>query len=278
MTNKKKGFSNELCESTYKQIRYGEFKIYHKGYKMKNFILRFVFIGILGASSLLAEESGWFAGAQFSSGSVELEYEYCNQASNTKECTADPQEQPFEGYQWGLLGGYKQFFTPKFGLRYYASFNVGKNYSYEGTRYKDAERNEIRNTFTNKLDEYTFHLHIDALYNFITSERSDFGVFAGVGLGYAFYKYTMGDSLMGMDAYIDTARDFDISIFLGLRVNLAKRHGIELYSRFTSLLTQEETFAAVGQVNDSPIRYDLTGIVISNAPKTTIGVRYIFSF
>ena len=33
-------------------------------------------------------------------------------------CAIDPQEQQFDGYKWGLLGGYKQFFTPKFGLRY----------------------------------------------------------------------------------------------------------------------------------------------------------------
>lgn len=254
---------------------------------MKNFILRFVFIGILGASSLLAEESGWFAGAQFSSGSVELEYEYCQDFLRSKTCGIDRQEQPFEGYQWGLLGGYKQFFTPKFGLRYYASFNVGKNYSYDGTAYWSNDKSDIRTTFTNKLDEYTFHLHIDALYNFITSERSDFGVFAGVGLGYAFYKYTIKEgtmSFIGSEGYksIDTARDFDISIFLGLRVNLAKRHGIELYSRFTSLLTQKKTFVVLGEdkehlINGIPST-ELYGITISNAPKTTIGVRYIFSF
>lgn len=248
---------------------------------MKNLILRFVFIGILGASSLLAEESGWFAGAQFSSGSVELEYEYCQASSGTKECLADSQEQPFEGYQWGLLGGYKQFFTPKFGLRYYASFNVGKNYSYDGTAYNSNDRSDVRTTFTNKLDEYTFHLHIDALYNFITSERSDFGVFAGVGLGYAFYKYTMKEGTnqnFGEQGYkqIDTARDFDISIFLGLRVNLAKRHGIELYSRF-ALMKQREDYAIV--VKPHIIwseHYD--SMTLTNKPHTSFGIRYIFSF
>lgn len=89
--------------------------------KKFKFIKCLIFIGILGISPLLAEESGWFVGAEFGTSGVEIEYEYYRDRVffEGSRCAIDPQEQQFDGYKWGLLGGYKQFFTPKFGLRYW---------------------------------------------------------------------------------------------------------------------------------------------------------------
>ncbi len=255
--------------------------------KKLNFIKSVIFAGILGVSSpLLAEESGWFAGVQFGGGGTEIVYEHCSSANYSREkiCSTDPQEQDFEGYQWGLLGGYKQFFTPKFGLRYYGAFNMGQ-YSYDGIAYNSDDKTDIRTTFTNKLNEYTFHIHTDILYNFITSETSDFGVFAGVGLGYVLYKYTIqdGSSLnVGEQGYsqIDTARDFDIRFVAGLRVNLAKRHGIEAFIQLP-MLKQKENFAVVawsGSIVNGLKPHKLVGIILTNTPSSSLGIRYIFSF
>ena len=253
--------------------------------KKFKFIKRVIFAGILGISPLLAEESGWFAGAQFGGGGVELVYEYCSgYSSGTTSCYTDPQEQDFEGYRWGLLGGYKQFFTPKFGLRYYGSFNMGP-YNYDGTAYNSNNRTDIRTTFTNKLDEYTFHLHIDALYNFITNESTDFGVFGGVGLGYVWYKYTIKEgtqNAIGEKGYsqIDTARDFDIRFLAGLRVNLAKRHGIEVFIQLP-VLKQEKTFAVFTGGNHFTATGNTpqyTAITLTNTPSSSLGIRYTFSF
>ncbi len=77
--------------------------------------------------------------------------------------------------------------------------------------YNSDDKTDIRTTFTNKLNEYTFHIHTDILYNFITSETSDFGIFTRVGLGYAWYKYTMTEGIViavGKERYsqIDVAR------------------------------------------------------------------------
>lgn len=89
--------------------------------KKFKFIKYLVFTGILGVSSpLLAEESGWFVARSLEQVAQRLsmsiaETEYFFEGSR---CAIDPQEQQFDGYKWGLLGGYKQFFTPKFGLRY----------------------------------------------------------------------------------------------------------------------------------------------------------------
>lgn len=249
--------------------------------KKLNFIKSVIFAGILGVSSpLLAEESGWFAGVQFGGGGTEIVYEYCssNKFSRGKSCFTEPQV--FEGYQWGLLGGYKQFFTPKFGLRYYGAFNMGK-YSYDGDSiaYKSEGRTDTRTTFTNKLNEYTFHIHTDILYNFITSETSDFGVFAGVGLGYVLHKYTIqyGPILNAEYSEIDTARDFDIRFVAGLRVNLAKRHGIEAFIQLP-MLKQKENFAVVAWDGDPNGLNQLVGVTLTNTPSSSLGIRYIFSF
>lgn len=247
--------------------------------KKLNFIKSVIFAGILGVSSpLLAEESGWFAGVQFGGGGVELGYEYCETGhSGTREkyCPWKLQE-VFEGGQWGLLGGYKQFFTPKFGLRYYGAFNMGK-YSYDGDdiAYKSVYRTDTT-AFTNKLNEYTFHIHTDILYNFITSETFDFGVFAGVGLGYVLYKYTIQDGpfLNAVYSEIDTARDFDIRFAAGLRVNLAKRHDIEAFIQLP-MLKQRENFVVAGWDGTLTQVY---GITLTNTPSSSLGIRYIFSF
>ena len=248
--------------------------------KKLNFIKSVVFAGILGVSSpLLAEESGWFAGVQFGGGGTEIVYEYClaEPFSRGKRCLTELQV--FEGYQWGLLGGYKQFFTPKFGLRYYGAFNMGK-YSYDGDSIEYG-RTDTRTTFTNKLNEYTFYIHTDILYNFITNETVDFGVFAGVGLGYVLYKYTIQDGPILNAEYseIDTARDFDIRFAAGLRVNLAKRHGIEAFIQLP-MLKQKENFVFVAWDGDpnglKP--HELVGITLTNTPSSSFGIRYIFSF
>lgn len=204
---------------------------------------------------------------------------------SSKYCQTDPQEQQFDGYQWGLLGGYKQFFTPKFGLRYYGSFNMGA-YSYDGTAYNSDNRADIRTTFTNKLNEYTFHFNVDALYNFIANDTWDFGVFGGVGLGGVLYKYTIEEGIdnhFGKEGYsqIDTARDFNIRLNLGLRANIAKRHGIELFACIT-LLDNKETYAVlarngVGGMGGLP-DYELRGVTLTNTPLESFGIRYIFSF
>lgn len=247
--------------------------------KKFKFIKYLVFTGILGISPLLAEESGWFVGAEFGTSGVEIEYEYCRDRVlfEDSRCAIDPQEQQFDGYKWGLLGGYKQFFTPKFGLRYYGSFDMGA-YSYEARNVSNVE-------FTNKLNEYTFYFNIDILYNFIANDTWDFGVFGGVGFGGVLYKYTMGGGTrinFGKEGYsqIDTARDFNIKLNLGLRTNIAKRHGIELFAHF-GLFDSKKTYAVFawdGSIQDGLKPHERFDITLTNTPSESLGIRYIFSF
>ena len=257
---------------------------------MKKIYLALIFIGILGISSpLLAEESGFFMGAQLGKGGVELNYKYCaiyqpgnpaGQPKKEEHCSTEHQQDEqdkvynsflagerhdFKSTKYGFLAGYKQFFTPKFGLRYYAAFNVGK-YQYNGKAYQRSDKPplyewEFRTTYTHKISEQHLSVNVDALYDFITNDIWDFGVFGGVSLGYVWYQYDMNE---GVNWYywergykqIDKMQDFDIGLNLGLRVNLIKRHGIEFYSRF-SLMKQRETYIII------PLNHSATNLIIS---------------
>lgn len=200
------------------------------------------------------------AGVQFGGGGVGLVYEF-------KGYGVGDNNHDLEGYRFGLLGGYKQFFTPKFGLRYYAAFDMGQYSS--------------NPSFKAIVDEYSFVFNVEMLYNFITSETSDFGVFAGVGLGYVIYSYDMKENALISNKeqkrqIVDISRDFDIRFVAGLRVNLAKRHGIELYSRF-ALMKQKEIYI-ITPIKSFSGGWDYITTTLTNKALTSFGIGYVFSF
>ena len=160
--------------------------------------LSLVLVGILGATSAVAEENGAFVGVQAGYGKMEFKV-----GGISGKITAS-------GARYGLVAGYKQFFTPAFGVRYYALLDFGQ--------YEDD----------NGVAEptYNFNVNADALYNFLSNDALDFGAFAGLSLGYANY-------------YDSEVSGFDLGLNFGLRANIAANHGVELYSRF-GLFQQEK--------------------------------------
>ena len=125
--------------------------------------------GLLGASGLLAEESGFFVGAQAGLAQHKSSVELPGWSIQLVGSSFDYSD---TGVKIGILGGYKQFFTPEFGLRYYAKYSRGNDYN-------------------------TLDANVDALYNIGES----FGVFAGVGLGLA--SYTQSTAKTGFDYAIN---------------------------------------------------------------------------
>lgn len=107
----------------------------------------------------------------------------------------------------GLLAGYKQFFTHKFGLRYYGLFNYG---SYQGLNGTDFS---VKN----------LNVNVDALYNFVANELDGFGVFGGLSLGYAEQKYPS-------TGYTRDGLDFGIN--LGFKGNFLSNQSAEFFTRF----------------------------------------------
>ncbi len=188
---------------------------------MKRLIM--AFLGLLVATCAVAEQNAWFVGGQGSfaqhksshalSWNIQLIGQIDRDTTNT-------------GLKLGILGGYKQFFTPEFGLRYYAKYSRGNSYN-------------------------TTDINVDALYNLPFGDDKNFGVFAGLGLGFASYIASTAET------------GFDYAINLGARYLLSEKHSLEGFARIG--LSEHEKVVA----------RDFT---FKNSQPLEVGVRYIYSF
>ncbi len=153
------------------------------------------FLGILVATSSVAEESAWFVGAQLGYSSVTQRW------TVNVGTTRNPNYQDIDTKQsaarYGVLAGRKSFFTENFGLRYYVGANFG---SYEGVSSSD------------------YQINLDAAYNFVNVGGVPIGAFAGIGSGYKSY-----------DDPLATRWGLIFNINVGVRTTLAEHHGIELF-------------------------------------------------
>ena len=217
--------------------------------------------GILGASSALAETDGAFVGLQAGYGGLKLKMESESNYGGVVE--KDPSESiSAGGFRYGFVAGYKQFFTPEFGARYYASFDLGTDYKKDQT---DADGYKT----TIKVNSYNITANADALYNFISSNDLDLGAFLGLSLGYAHHTVKMEPATEGMPDIKPSG--FDLGINFGLRTNIAQNHGIELYSRFGVLQQKKEL------KNTYEGGYSDTQTYKAQQPYQ-VGLRYTFSF
>ena len=226
--------------------------------------LSLVVAGILGASSALAETDGAFVGLQAGYGGLKLkiesEYKDANDASNNE---SDSNSISAGGFRYGFVAGYKQFFTPEFGARYYASFDLG-------TDYKKDQTDEKGDKTTIKVNSYNITANADALYNFISSNDLDLGAFLGLSLGYA--HHTVKVEVQGAPEQMPDIKPsgFDLGINFGVRTNIAQNHGIELYSRFGVLQQKKE-------LKETWDGGSYTQTFKASQPYQ-VGLRYTFSF
>ena len=119
---------------------------------MKKVALSVALAGILGASSVLAETDGAFAGVYMGMRGTKAEtksnYSWYNGSTTSS------------GMKYGILGGYYQSFSDELGLRYYGAADIGD--------------------FTTNISA-----NVDALYSFTKTESVEFRGFGGAWLGYA---------------------------------------------------------------------------------------------
>ena len=226
------------------------------------FALSVALAGILGASSALAETDGAFVGLQAGYGGLKLkmESEYNDGAGFVEK---DSNSISAGGFRYGFVAGYKQFFTPEFGARYYASFDLG-------TDYKNDQTDEYGNKTTIKVNSYNITANADALYNFISSNDLDLGAFLGLSLGYA--HHTVKVEAQGATEQMPDIKPsgFDLRINFGLRTNIAQNHGIELYSRF-GVLQQKKELKETDEYGSNTMTYKAS-------QPYQVGLRYTFSF
>lgn len=229
--------------------------------RTNKFALSLAVAGLLAASTALAEESGAFIGVQGAYGSGEIEAETgtaVNDAlaaaaaaagGNYVSSSSEPVE--FGAFRYGLVVGYKQFFTERLGLRYYGMLDYGT--------YIHEEDLPGGGTASAEFNTLNVNANVDVIFNFIASSNFDFGIFGGVSLGYT--NHSPQDSGSSSEESKSTG-GFDAGINLGVRTNIAGHHGIELFGRVG--LTEQKDEGKL--------------ITVKYFQPYAVGLRYTFSF
>ena len=204
-----------------------------------------------GANVAFAEESGGFVG--FGIGGGGTQFKSSGGGETYKENRS--------GLNYGFVGGYKQFFTPYLGLRYYVNVDLHHNMSKDKEADPDTGKKE-----TQEMIIANYGVNVDFLGNFIAEDGIDFGGFIGLGLG--------ANTLAGK--WVKDAKDsfkasgvkftdtgFDIALNVGLRTNIATNHGLEVVARVP--------FLPVTVVNEGGFKYTF-------GQTYSVLARYTFSF
>ena len=213
-----------------------------QGATMKKLFVSSAVALALSCGALVAEESGAFVGVGVGYGGAKLK----------SSGGGDSDTMTLGGLSYEVIAGYKQFFTPEFGLRYYANF-AGANTS------KTIEGEK------QKVNVMNYGVNVDALYNFINDDSLSFGAFLGLGLGMNSWS---GDTVKNIKNDLSSigkvkTSGFDLALNLGVRTEIAKHHGIEVAARVPFLATT---------------LIDKDGIKGTLQQTYNVGARYIFSF
>ena len=115
-------------------------------------------------------------------------------------------------FDWGMIAGYKHFFSPNTGVRIYGNLNLSHSMLKDGTDALFASANMLIN--------YT--INADFLYNFYSNNNGlEVGAFAGLGLGgiSAVQTYTL--------LFHTSINNFDIGLNMGLRASVFDNHSLE---------------------------------------------------
>ena len=212
---------------------------------------------IFGANVASAEESGVFFGLGAGYGDLKLESKASANGVSTKT------EAKGGGVVYGAVLGYKQFFNPYVGLRYYVSADA----THAKVKYQGQTSREM--IFIN------YFANVDLLVNFIGGKEGDLGVFVGLGLG--------GNTLTGKGGKdtIDALKALDLKpdstsiggVFnIGLRTNITKTHGLEFIAKVPVvplILTDMTRTYPDGTTTETKV---------SIGPTYQLLVRYIASF
>lgn len=204
---------------------------------------------LLSATSAFAETSGGFAGFGIGGGGTEF----------TMKGGRTTDKFPRSGLNYGFVGGYKQFFTPNFGLRYYVNVDLHHNMSKHKEMDADAKK-------APEIIIANYGVNVDFLGNFVAEDGIDVGGFIGLGLGAntltgKWVKDAKNDYKASGIKFNDTS--FDLSLNVGLRANIATNHGLEVAVRVP--------FLPVTILNESGVKYTL-------GETYSVLARYTFSF
>ena len=221
---------------------------------MKKIVTSLAVASILSVSAV-ADTDGVFVGIQGSTG-----FDYAKVVDNSTTGTTVTTTYP--SWQIGILGGYKMFFIPKVGARFYGLIN----YKSSSTNAETADSTAATTTTSDTTNSIlSLSANADVLFNFISKQNINFGVFGGFSLGYTSSE-SENEADDGTGTITITRTEYgsglDFGINLGLRALLAQKHGLELYSRI-GLTEQKKSISGGSYKYSTPF---------------TLGLRYTYSF
>lgn len=249
-----------------------------KVFRFAQFAQRFAlgFVLLFAWNVAFAEESGVFVGANVGYGDMSMRTDTTFTEANGYITAYNGKLASGGGVNYGIVVGYKQFFTQYLGLRYYASFSA-----LHATLSPTAlmERH-ARISAKQKITLLNYGINVDFLGNFIANRALDFGAFVGLGIG--------ADSLLGTDldnypqgfvaknwipntAWSPKRTHFSAWANVGLRANLAKYHSIEIVARVPFVAN------AILQKSENIVGAEWS-VKTSIANRYNVGIRYGFSF
>ena len=131
-----------------------------------------------GVSNAAAETDGAFVGVQVGLGGVKAKTEFVADTGDaTMGIVSANAEKTASSFRYGIVAGYKQFFTESFGLRYYGVFDYGTESKHKVAPSPNMNATEpaammFNFTETAKLSTLNFSANVDALYNFVQNLRN----------------------------------------------------------------------------------------------------------
>lgn len=221
---------------------------------MKKLIVSGALALAFSTSAVVAEESGAFVGVDLG---------LANLSKMTRELNGSTQTTYALGsLRYGLMGGYKWFFTENVGLRAYVALNNGTSYLQDASTGGNAQTpngNQFNSMFVNA--------NVDFLNTFYNSEQVSAGWFAGLSLGVGIHSGGIVKATTA-NSNLSNISGFDMGINLGLRTLFGKKHGIEFFTRFGVIGA-----SATVEMNGVPVKIDMSTTQIYNT-----GVRYTYNF
>ena len=247
---------------------------------MKRFTMKAVSLGIVmcvGLSPLSAAPlakvanegniSGFFLGA-------ELGYSasFTNEITPSENVTTGNDTTRTDRFALGTIGaklGYTHFFNKWVGLRGYASYHYG--YDFTNTVAKTAGDGTTAGTTTTTSNLISAHQvagNIDVAFKFFDTSSVGLGAFVGVGFGYGTTNTTGTDEATNTITTTNNASGFILPINAGLEVYMGSHHSASLNFRIPTLAYKGVVAGADAQTGSTTT--EIRNLII------TLGYSYTF--
>ena len=242
------------------------------------------------ASNAVAEESAGFIGVEVGASASKQEAKLTVSVPNVGSQTFSEKLEPY-GFNVGIVGGYKAFFTSWFGLRAYANLNYIHTLSNEEVG-KDTQNVGGTTTERTIFQDYTiaalnYGVNLDLLFNVAAFEEANLGLFAGVGIGAntfmtsnsidaakkRFAEASGEDINLLSDIKDKTYTGFDAWVNVGIRTNFLTNHELEVLAKVpfvgTTAYNKTLDFGVANASANANVKFYIPW---------NVNVRYIYSF